>query len=134
MKIADLRKHRENQEKIEAIDRMLERAIAHDVVIGSHSAPDFGKRFEKVSGYINGSGAAALDAKKRELERENRHIEDIISSVWRREVFQALWLYCVDEHYPSIKWDKVAEMVGYENEPDSLRRKCERYLDENVKE
>lgn len=128
MKIGDLYKYRENLEKLECIERQLNRRYTSETVEGSTGAPNFEKVSRIVEGYIHGAGTVSLLAEKSKLLHENEQIEDFIFAIPKKRIYKALKYYCLDDKLNNPKWNDVAEIMG---EPDArtLHKAVERYLE-----
>lgn len=126
MTIKDLRKYRENLEKLACIERQLERRYTSETVQGSQSAPSYEKVSRTVDGYIHGAGTVSLLAEKSRLVHENERIEEFIFAIPKDRIFKALFHYCIDEDIEDPTWDEVADMLNEDS--DSLRKYVERKL------
>ncbi len=127
MTIRDLRKYRENLEKLECIERQLNRRYTSETVEGSTGAPSFEKVSRTVDGYIHGAGTVSLLAEKSKLLHENEQIEDFIFAIPKKRIYEALYHYCLNTDLENPTWKDVAKEVG---EPDAraLHKAIERYL------
>lgn len=120
MTIKDLRKYRDNIEKLACIERQLERRYTSETVQGSQGAPSYEKVSRIVDGYIHGAGTVSLLAEKSKLIHENEKIEEFIYST-RGRLFDALFYYCIDERLNKPTWNEVARMMG-EKDDDALKK------------
>lgn len=141
MKVAELRKYRDNAEAIQAYERQLEK-IEEKLekkkvtisVEGSRGYPSYEKTTCLMSGTMPGSDTVQLEDKKRnlinmqnQLFKEQEEIEEFICAVPKERIHKALYHYCINKDLIMPTWSDVADIMR-EADYDALRMAVKRFL------
>ena len=124
MKLAEITCYNALKEKLECIDKQLEKKKVYDAVQGNSGAPAYSKVTKKVEGYIHGQGTINLIDEQKKVKAQMSEIERIVAVI-PKTIYRTALEMLIYQGYKT--WAEIGDTLQLDGE--NLRRNIANYLE-----